>query len=150
MSRGRATDQKIPHSKFVEEFQDSTGSVPGRAEKETDWPLVEMQLAKTRENVEQNATECKDNKTHHRGHKEGPTWSNAQDIWLSPKGLRFNSRCGKHKERKNMNKLKIYLVYSRHFQKTIWLFLLCLFRLGTYCSVFGVYTLYRHEIKKIE
>ena len=82
MSRRRVVDHEIPHSKFVEEFQveDSKGSAPGRAERETDWPLVEKHLAKAMDEVEQSATECQDNKTHHSGQKEGPTWSN--DIWL--------------------------------------------------------------------
>ena len=73
------TDHEIPHSKFVEEFQveDSKGSAPCRAERET----MEKHLAKARDEVEQSATE-QDNKTHHSGHKEGPTWSNTQEIWL--------------------------------------------------------------------
>ena len=76
------TDHEISHIKFVEKFpeEDSTGSAPGRAEKETDWPLVETHQAKARDKVEQSAIECQDSKTHHSGHKEGPMWSNAQDI----------------------------------------------------------------------
>ena len=78
------TDHEVPHSKFVEEFQveDSKCSLPGREERETNWPHVEKHLAKAMDEVEQSSTECQDNKTHHSGHKEGPTRSNAQDIRL--------------------------------------------------------------------
>ena len=84
VSRGSVTDHEIPHSKFVEEFQveDSKCSLPGREERETNWPHVEKHLAKAMDEVEQSSTECQDNKTHHSGHKEGPTRSNAQDIRL--------------------------------------------------------------------
>ena len=69
------TDHEVPQSKFVEEFQveDSKCSLPGREERETNWPHVEKHLAKAMDEVEQSSTECQDNKTHHSGHKEGPT-----------------------------------------------------------------------------